>query len=125
MKGFMMTVEAVVACMIIALFLIYMATGSTVSSADIADRGLAYDVLESLDQRGVLRGYAESLDYTGLDAEIDLPQYNHSVAICVPGGSCYGNATGEGDVWSGSYFIAGKGSYSPREVRLFIWRHEA
>ena len=124
MKGFMLTMESVAACIIIAMLLVFITSSYAGTGREIIDEGIAYDILQSLDDRGLLRGYAESLDYGGLDSIIETP-YNHSIMICTGSGGCFGPEPPSGNVWAGSYFTAGNGAYSPREIILYIWKVQA
>ena len=81
----------------------------------------AYAVLEGLENMGLLRNYTVALDYDGLNNEVPVYNYNHSIQICDPSGTCFGNTPSKDTVWAGSYIIAGESGYTPYEVKLYIW----
>ncbi|RLI96533.1 MAG: hypothetical protein DRO99_04265 [Candidatus Aenigmatarchaeota archaeon] len=122
MRGFWLTMESVIACIIIASFLIFLARYSAMGTHEYDASSVAYDVLKSLDDRGVLREYALKGDYSGLNSQIDISGYSHVVNICGTGGDCDGPSPDSTNIWAGSYFISGRGIYNPMEVRLYLWK---
>jgi|GEM_PF-2822993 hypothetical protein len=116
MKGFLYIFEAVLAGIIIVGFLAVLA-----AFPESRDTGAnAYEILRGLDEQGVLRTYAVGGDYSGLNSIISTPGFSHSVQICSRSG-CSGSAPASHTVFTGSYFVAGKDSYSPALVRLYLW----
>ena len=122
MRGFWLTMEAVLACIVMALFIIAIAKSHIEATRDMGDNEMAYDILKGLDDSGALRGYAAAMDYAGLDSEVEAPGYSHSVMICDYGGTCAGSEPDAGNAWAGSYFIAGQSEYKPLEIRLYLWK---
>ena len=121
MKGFWYIIEGVLAGIILIGFLLVLASGYARFPAE--DIGLrSYRILHELDQQGMLGSYAANNDYQGLNSQISLFGYNHSVQICSQSGICMGSAPDAGDVWVGNYMISGLDAYNPKLVRLYIWR---
>jgi hypothetical protein len=121
MKGVWFTMESAIACIVIGMFLIFIG-GSYLSSSEQVDASrLAYDILKSLDDRGILRSDAVDKNITNLNANIEATGYNHTIIICDDAGSCAGTEPEASDVWVGSYFIAGQSIYQPLEIKLFLW----
>ncbi len=119
MRGFVFILESVFAGLILLGFLLYLAQGYTQASS-----GPEHDfgrVLPELDQRGLLRGYVYSGDIQGLEGEISLYGFSHSIQVCGPSGGCTGQAPRADNVWVSAYFLAGEDSYQPREVKLYVW----
>jgi len=125
MKGVWFTMESAIACIIIGIFLLTVTGGYIVDSRPVDVSAITFDSLHGLDDRGILRGYATSLDYDGLNSEILIAGYNHSVNICDSVGTCTGPTASGNQVWVGSYFIAGDSNYHPLEVKLFVWEEES
>jgi len=121
MKGIWFTMESAIACIIMGMFILAVTGGYAAAPQRASAAGTAQDVLKSLDDRGVLRGYAVTLDYAGLDSEIEIAGYGHAVNICSESGTCVGPEPNATDVWAGSYFIAGKSAYQPLEIKLYLW----
>jgi hypothetical protein len=82
----------------------------------------AFMILKELDGSGLLRNHAIANDYQGLNSEIMLYNYNHSVEICNSQGTCFGEKPFSDNIWVGSYFISGSTGFSPRTVNLYLWR---
>jgi hypothetical protein len=126
MKGFWRTVESAMSVMIIMGFLVaaggvyFATTGGSEPSPSGREK------LIELDGRGELRPPAADKDYSAIESMIDVPGYSHSVMICDFGGSCWGNSSlppaSAANVLVSSYLIAGNDSYSPLEIRLYMWR---
>lgn len=121
MRGFWHTLDAVIAALIITSFFAVAAHTVVVTPGPENLNERAYDLLQGLDEQGILRDYVVNLDTAGLDSEVMLFAYNHSVEICDYSGACTGTAPEAKNVWVGSYLIAGKDSYNPHLVRLYIW----
>lgn len=122
MKGILHTMEAIIAGIIVILFLVAIvsrqasvAPGPSV----IIMQGL--EELRDLDRKGILRDYVIDRDNTGLNSEVRIGYFNHSISICDTGGACTGSAPSAENVWLATYFVAGKNDYTPYEVILYLW----
>jgi hypothetical protein len=122
MKGYIRMLEVVFAGLILVMFLLGIA--ATYNRATSSDIGLRFsDVLVELNDMGILRPLADDNNYSGIESEIDILGFEDAVEICNRAGSCIGDRPEIGDnVWVSSYFLAGLDSYSPREIRLYVWR---
>jgi len=120
-KGFWFTVESIIACSIIVSFLLVAAKFYVIpaESADLSEK--AYEILEGLDKQDILRNYTVSHDYSGLNSEVRLFIYNHSVQICDQAGTCYGPEPAGRNIWAATYIISGYQNYSPHEIKLYVW----
>lgn len=115
-------IEAVLAGIILIGFLLVLA-GSNLSLPrdDLSLKG--YEILHDLDYQGILRPYVVEGNHSGLNSQISLVSYNHSVQICDQGGSCVGSMPSADNVWVGNYYIiAGETDYEPYLVKLYMWR---
>ena len=121
MHGIWYVLESVMAVIIMVGFLMLIGTVYITKPypADMALR--SYNMLQGLDNQGILRNYAERLKYTGIASEMEVYTYNRSVQICDYAGSCVGSAPAATDVWTGTYIVAGLSSYQPHEVRFYVW----
>ncbi len=121
MRGIWYILEAVMAVVIMMGFLVLI--GSVyITKPYPADMAMgAYNMLQGMDNRGVLRNYTQTLNYTAIANEIETYTYNVSAQICDYAGSCVGSVPSAMDVWTGTYIVAGLTEYQPREVRLYIW----
>lgn len=122
MKGFLYMIEAMLAGIILIGFLMTLAGNNlTLLGDDMSLRG--YEILHDLDGQGILRQYAVDGNYSGLNSQIKLISYNHSVQICDQGNVCTGSMPSADNVWVGNYYIiAGEGTYEPYLVKLYMWR---
>ena len=112
--------EAVIAGIIIIGFLAVIS--QTYLSPSQEDFTLtAYQSLRSLDEQGILRSYAATGDWGGINSEVKIYSKNHTVEICDSSGSCAGNKPQGINVWVGSYIISGSQSYQPVQVKLYLW----
>ncbi len=112
--------ESMFAGLILIGFMLYLAHGyAQASSADQHDFGW---VLPELDNQGLLRGHVYSGDLAGLEDEITLYGFGHSVQVCNPSGACLGSVPQEESVWVSGHFLSGDGTFQPREVRLYAWK---
>ncbi len=121
MRGIWYILESVMAVIIMASFLLLIGSVYIAKPypADMALR--AYNMLQGMDNRGILRNYTESLNYTGIADAIEYYSYNKSVQICDYAGGCAGSAPSSANVWTGTYMVAGLSAYQPREVRFYLW----
>jgi hypothetical protein len=121
MRGVWYIIESVIASIVIVGFIVAI-SAVYITKPYPADMGAkAFDMLEGMDNRGVLRNYTETLNLTGINAEIPVYSYNRSSQICDYAGSCSGTQPDAKNVWSGAYIVAGLSTYQPREVRLYLW----
>jgi hypothetical protein len=111
--------ESVFAGLLLLGFLLYLAQGYS-QAGSVPEHDFGW-VLPGLDDQGLLRGYVYSGDIQGLEGEISIPGFSHSVQVCDPSGSCAGQQGQAENIWASSYLLAGEGSYQPREVRLYVW----
>jgi hypothetical protein len=119
-KGFWHIVDAVLASIIIISFLALMGRGVIAPQPQGMD-ALAYDLVRGLDERGLLRSHAVTLNSTGLDSHVVLHGYSHSIRICDHSGNCTGSVPAADNVWTGNYLVAGNHTYDPHSVKLYIW----
>jgi hypothetical protein len=123
MKGQWKTVESVMAGVVILMFVA--ALGATrIQSSPVAPAN-GYRALETLYKKGSLRSPAFEMDCAAIDALVSgtgyLGGYNHAVSVC-NGSVCCGQVPQQGDIWTSSMLIAGKDSYKPVEVILYVTR---
>lgn len=121
MKAYARMLEAVIAIFLIYTFLMILSSGQVKEDRPEDLELKAYELLEGLDEQGVLRGYAASNDYNSIDAALEYRAHNHTVNVCEPDGSCHGSVPNETEVWVGSYIVAGQDSYNPKLVKLYIY----
>lgn len=119
MNGYLRALEAILAGIIILYFLAFIPK-SLPTHSTINPTIMAYKALNSLDNSGKLREYAVAKDYQGLNSEIKLYTYNHSVQIC-DYTKCYGEVPKGENIWTGEYFISGKDSFHPYKIKLYLW----
>lgn len=122
MKGYIRMLEVVFAGLILVMFLLGIA--ATFNRATSSDIGLRFsDVLVELNDMEILRSLADDNNYSGIESEISILGFEDAVEICNRNGNCVGNRPGISEnVWVSSYFLGGLDSYSPREIRLYVWR---
>jgi hypothetical protein len=120
MRGYMYTLESVLAVILVFSFLIIVTGVLDIGPGESELSEKAYELLKGLDEQGRLRGYAVTQDYEGLDSEIVFYATNHSVQICDSAG-CVGPLPNASRVAAGTYVIAGNNSYTPYHVRLYLW----
>jgi hypothetical protein len=125
MKGYIRMLEVVFAGLILVMFLLGIA--ATYNRATSSDIGLRFsDVLVELNDMEILRALADDNNYSGIESEIIILGFEDAVEICNRNGNCVGNSPEiRENVWVSSYFLGGVDSYSPREVRLYVWRVSA
>lgn len=119
MRGFWHMLEAIVAGLMIMLFLVTI-VGRPIAQPgrDLTER--AYEILEGLEKRGILRPGADANDYAAEEASINYHAAVSSVQICAFDGTCAGPPPTAKTRWRGTYVLAGANGYAPREVRLFL-----
>lgn len=120
MKGFWHTFEAILASVIVILFLVALGTKYVTiptGPGEVILKG--YEILKDLDKQGKLRSYVVNNDTTGLNSEISLVGYSHSVQIC--NSQCFGSMPNASNVWVATYVVAGENQYQARKVILYIY----
>ena len=122
MKGVIFTLEAVIAGTILITFLVFIVSNFSPppQEGDLTIR--AYEILEGLDNQGILRNYTVNQDFDGLNSQVKFFSANHSIQICDLSGSCVGTIPNASDIFTGTYIIAGNESYNPFYVKLYLWR---
>ena len=121
MRGFIYTLEAVIAGIVIISFLAFLAY----EPPTVIDEGLnlkSYEILEGLDNQGLLRSYVVDENVSGLNSQITFFSANHTVQICNVNGACNGTIPNGSNVFTGTYIIAGDNDYNPHYVKLYLWR---
>jgi hypothetical protein len=123
MKGQWKTIEAVLAGIVVLMFLA--AITSTRSGAQSAVPMQGYKALSAVYEKGLLHSNAAALDTQAIDADAEatgyLAGFNHTVVIC-NATSCIGDPPLADSVWASSVIVAGDESYAPAEVILYIYR---
>jgi hypothetical protein len=122
MKGILYMVEAVLAGIILIAFLAALKAVYLDPNPQHEYGVRAHQILRDLDERGILRPYAEDNNYAGLNNLISSTYLEHGIRICDSSWSCAGTVPNATDVWAGTYIIAGNDSFSPRTVKLYLWR---
>lgn len=124
MKGQWKTVEAILAGVVILMFLAVLSTTYVQVPADIPENG--YKALDAVYEKGLLRTYAAQGDTASINSEIAatgyLTAFNHTVSICDYSGSCTGSAPSGDNVWVSSMILSGDDSYEPMEVIVYVFR---
>ncbi len=125
MKGFWYMAESVIAAVILISFLVIIgnkATAPAYYADDMTVKG--FSILYEASQRQSFRDKVYSSDISGILNEIGITGYYYNISICSYDGSCEGynprniNRT----VWTSMYIFSGNGSFSPKILRLYIWR---
>ena len=122
MKGIWYMLEALFAGIILITFLVTLKAAYLSMTPQEEASIEAYITLKELDESGLLRSYAVTNNYNGLNSEVNLYYYNHSVEICNSQGNCYGEKPDSENIWVGSYMISGESGFAPRIVHLYLWR---
>jgi hypothetical protein len=113
-------VEAIIAGIIIMGFLvIVMTTNISAPEEDLTLR--AYEILKGTDDKGSLKPLAAGYDLAGINDEVDITPYSHTVQVCNSEGVCQGARPSGKNVWVGSYLIAGNNTFQPLEIKLYIY----
>jgi hypothetical protein len=124
MKGFMYTLEAMIAALIIlsALVTVYSFSRQQENFGSAAIKEKGYSCIKDMDSRGILRHYALSNDSAGIRGYFQgcLPRtLNFSVSFCA---SCAAGLPGNMTIESVNYLIAGEGAtFQPTSISLFLW----
>ncbi len=120
MRGFWYIIESVLAAVIVISFLMVISAKYTGSVQPDNPAQNAFLALEALDHRDSLRNYTVAMDYEGLNSQVPIYNYNHTIQICNYGGTCKGVRPNSTTVWTASYLVAGKDEYRPYIVRLYL-----
>jgi hypothetical protein len=124
MKGQWKTVEAIMAGMIILLFVAVLSSTSVRVPSSVEAQG--YKSLNTLYDSGTLRAYAADMNTTAINADIDMTGhlfgFNHSVTIC-NATACVGAVPENENIWASSLLISGDSQYEPVEVILYVFRN--
>jgi hypothetical protein len=123
MKGQWKTIEAVLAGIVVLMFLV--AITSTRSGVQSTVPMQGYRALFAVYEKGLLRSSAAALDVQAIDAEAGatgyLAGFNHTVVICNVT-ACTGSSPDADSVWASSVIVAGDETFAPAEVILYIYR---
>ena len=120
MKGAWFMIESIIAGIILISFLAFLAQHNfSFPEEDLTS--VAYQTLEGLNRQGILKPNAEAGNFNAINNNIRYFSYNHSVQICTLE-SCSGSRPSSGNVWVGSYILAGNSVYNPLEVKLYFYR---
>ena len=123
MKGQWKTMEAVMAGIVILVFVAGLSSIHTQQATPVPAHGQR--ALFSVYEKGDLRSHAAAYDLAAIDAEVSatgyLAGYNHSVAIC-NATTCVGSPPDKEQVWASSVLLSGDQQYQPAEVILYIFR---
>lgn len=126
MKGVSLTLEAVIAAVLLLLSIIFFFKPlQTPDTSEVNYKKTAYDSLKVLDEGGKLRKYALDNDASSikndLAAYISSPHYDVAIYNRTSNLTAIPTITSN-DVISVSYFLAGDaGNYSAKEVKVFVW----
>lgn len=124
MRGFLHVFEVVfaVTMMVLLATAIY---PPTLQSERIVPYGhVGFQALEYLDGVSLLRQNAVLNNATAIEKGIRpfIPQeVGYSVEVCGISGVCTNANVPDSDTVVGTYYVAGNGTYSPREVRIYTW----
>ncbi len=124
MRGFWYMLEAVLAGVIIIGFMLFVGYAASGRGGGPDVSRLGYRELVRLDDLGVLKAYAASGDFGNISKLVSVPGYSHSVEICDRNGNCVGERPEGMSVWVSGYITAGNDAYSPKTVKLYLWREE-
>ena len=123
MKGQWKTIEAVMAGMIVMMFVATLYLTHATAAEPPTDR--AYQALQELYENGNLRSYASSYDAASIDADISaggyLFGYNHTVSLC-NASACTVQPPDAANVWVSRFLLSGQDQYEPMEVVLYVFR---
>ncbi len=118
MRGIVFIIEAVIAGLLLLSF-IALIPSLMFKQPTLENPG--WQLLQGLDSQGRLRNWTVAEDPIGLNAQIDIPYWNHSVQICNQT-ACVGSVPNATQLLTSVRFVAGEHNYSPHIVRLFLWK---
>ncbi len=116
-KGFWSIAEAAIAIVLIFSFLFALMPG--LAKKQHPDPEVAYSALGNMDIRD-LRKLSEAYDYGAIADRISVSGFRHSVEVCGYSG-CKGEIP-EGEAYVATKVLAGYSSYSPRLVKVYVFR---
>jgi hypothetical protein len=123
MKGQWKTIEAVLAGIVVLMFLAAITTLHSASQTTVPTQG--YRALYAVYEKGMLQESAAALDAQAIDdmagATGYLAGYSHTVVIC-NATVCTADPPVADYVWASSVIVAGDESFAPAEVILYIYR---
>jgi hypothetical protein len=121
MKGYVKTLEAGIAIVLILASIIFLFPEQTKKEPQIPDTG--YDCLRYLDQKGLLSYYAENNLELELNSELREcipPILEYKAKICTIT-DCDAILPTYKTIFLSSYLIAGESSFNPTLINLWIW----
>jgi hypothetical protein len=123
MKGQWKTIEAVLAGIVVLMFLAALTSIHSVSQSTVPTQG--YRALSAVYEKGLLHESAAALDTQAIDDMVQetgyLAGYSHAVVIC-NATACTDDPPDADYVWASSVIVAGDESFAPAEVILYIYR---
>jgi hypothetical protein len=118
MRGMIFIIESVIAGIILIAFLSLI----PVLRANLPiTENPGWEILEQIDSQGRLRNWTISQDVAGLNSQIEIQYWNHSIQICNIT-TCVGDVPNVSQLLISTRFIAGEENYSPHIVRLILWK---
>lgn len=124
MRGFLYVFEVVFAVTMMVLLATAIYPPSRQSERIEPYRHVGFQALEYLDGVFLLRQNAVSGNSSGIEQDLKglfPPEVGYSVEVCDLLGSCTNADLPDSNTVVGAYFVAGNGTYSPREVRIYVW----
>ncbi len=122
MKGYVQTLEAVIALGIILLSITIVLTPQTYpEKVDLKDN--YYNFLDHIDNKGLLRSYVENNMEAELSDELEdcLPKIaSFSVKICSTS-NCIASLPEDKTIESYNYFVAGYKTPNPKLIKIWLW----
>jgi uncharacterized membrane protein len=121
MKGFVKTLEAGLAVVLILILIVFFFTERLKNESDISRVG--YDCLKYLDYKGVLRYYAINDLESNLISDLRncIPQIlNYTAKICTTT-VCNTELPEDKTIFLSSYLIAGEDSINRTLINIWVW----
>ncbi|OGI11726.1 hypothetical protein A3K64_00335 [Candidatus Micrarchaeota archaeon RBG_16_36_9] len=121
MKGFIKTVEAGIAIVLMLVSIVFLFVQNKPYEPQIADLG--YNCLKNMDDDGTLRYYAENNLESNIISDLRYcipPLFDYKVKVCTTS-HCISELQTDKTIFLSSYIIAGSDSFNPRLVNLWIW----
>lgn len=134
MKGFWFTLEAVLAAIVLVVFLLVItsALSGRTESGDTDVALLGAEALKELDNQGLLREQLtglQDLDQTAIAMRLDMinnliavPGYSHTIRVCTIADVCWGEMPEADNIFVATYFLAGAEQFEPYTVILYLYR---
>jgi len=123
-RGFLHVFEVVFAVTMMVLLTTAIYPPAMQSNRIEPYRHVGFQALEYLDGVFLLRQNAVSGNAAGIEQDLNSlfpPEVGYAVEICDFSGSCTGSNLPDSNTVVGAYYVAGNGTYSPREVKVFVW----